>query len=97
MTVKELAQKYYPRLWPEDRLQALVMMGKLSPDEVEEIKHRRHDGGEPMTVKELAQKYYPRLWPEDRLQALVMMGKLSPDEVEEIKARVGEKSVSTAV
>lgn len=38
MTVKELAEKYYPRLWPEDRLQALVMMGKLSPDEVEEIK-----------------------------------------------------------
>lgn len=50
-----------------------------------------------MTVKELAEKYYPRLWPEDRLQALVMLGKLSPDEVEEIKARVGEKSVSTAV
>lgn len=38
MNVKELAEKYYPRLWPEDRLQALVMMGKLFPDEVEAIK-----------------------------------------------------------
>ena len=31
--VKELAVKYYPLLWPKDRLDALLAAGKLTQDE----------------------------------------------------------------
>lgn len=37
MNVKELAQKYYPRLWDIDRLKTLVAVGKLSGAEYKEI------------------------------------------------------------
>ena len=31
--IKKLAEKYYPVLWPLDRLKALVEVGKLTTDE----------------------------------------------------------------
>lgn len=37
MSVYELAQKYYPRLWDRARLEALVAAGRLSEEEMEEI------------------------------------------------------------
>lgn len=37
MSVYELAQKYYPRLWDRARLEALVAAGRLSEEELEEI------------------------------------------------------------
>lgn len=37
MSVYELAQKYYPRLWDKPRLEALVEAGKLTQDEMENI------------------------------------------------------------
>ena len=37
MTVKEMAKKYYPILWSEDRLVSLVKAGKLSEDDYKEI------------------------------------------------------------
>jgi len=33
MTVLELAKKYYPRLWPRERLEALVKAEKLTAKE----------------------------------------------------------------
>lgn len=33
MTVFEMAQKYYPRLWDEKRIKALYDSGKLTKDE----------------------------------------------------------------
>lgn len=38
MTVYEMAKKYYPRLWDDNRIDALVAAGKLSPEEAKEIK-----------------------------------------------------------
>ena len=35
--VKTLAEKYYPVLWPMDRLKALVAAGKLTPEEYNEL------------------------------------------------------------
>ncbi len=37
MTVFEMAQKYYPRLWDEDRIRQLVQAGKLTEEETQEI------------------------------------------------------------
>ncbi len=37
MNVYELAQKYYPRLWDENRIKALVDAGRLTADEAAEI------------------------------------------------------------
>ena len=37
MTVSEMAKKYYPRLWDEKRLAALVAAGKLTEEEYEEL------------------------------------------------------------
>lgn len=37
MTVKELAAKYYPRLWSAERIEALVAAGKLTRAEADEI------------------------------------------------------------
>ena len=37
MTVYEMAQKYYPKLWGIDRLKALVEAEKLTRAEFEEI------------------------------------------------------------
>ena len=33
MTVYEMAQKYYPRLWPAERIEALYEAGKLTEEE----------------------------------------------------------------
>ena len=38
MTVYEMAQRYYPRLWDDARLEQLVQAGRLTPEEAEEIK-----------------------------------------------------------
>ena len=35
--VKKLAEKYYPVLWPLDRLKALVAAGKLTADEYQTV------------------------------------------------------------
>lgn len=37
MNVYELAKKYYPDLWPRERIDALLDAGKLMPDEYEDI------------------------------------------------------------
>lgn len=37
MTVKEMAEKYYPMLWNKDRLSALVKANKLSLQDYQEI------------------------------------------------------------
>ena len=37
MTVFEMAAKYYPRLWPLERIEALVAAGKLSCEEADQI------------------------------------------------------------
>ena len=37
MTVYELAQKYYPRLWDADRIKALYDAGKLTEKEYKSI------------------------------------------------------------
>ena len=33
MTVLEMAKKYYPRLWPQERIEALVAAGRLTREE----------------------------------------------------------------
>lgn len=33
MSVYEMAQKYYPRLWSIERIEALYMKGKLTEEE----------------------------------------------------------------
>ena len=38
MTIYEMAQKYYPRLWDDSRLDQLVQAGRLTAEEAEEIK-----------------------------------------------------------
>ena len=37
MTVYELAQKYYPRLWDRERLEALLAAGRLSQEEFDQL------------------------------------------------------------
>ncbi len=37
MTVYELAQKYYPRLWNKERIDALYQAGKLTEEEYNSI------------------------------------------------------------
>ena len=37
MTVFEMAAKYSPRLWPLERIEALVAAGKLSREEADQI------------------------------------------------------------
>ncbi len=41
MTVFELAQKYYPRLWDKSRIDALVAAGRLTEAEAKEITAER--------------------------------------------------------
>ena len=40
MTTFDLAKQYYPRLWPENRILALVEAGRLSKQEADEIMGR---------------------------------------------------------
>ena len=37
MNVFELAQKYYPKLWDKERIQALAAAGKLTEAQAREI------------------------------------------------------------
>lgn len=37
MSVYELAQKYYPRLWDKSRLEALLAAGKLTQEEYDSL------------------------------------------------------------
>lgn len=37
MSVYELAQKYYPRLWDKSRLEALLAAGKLTQEEFDSL------------------------------------------------------------
>lgn len=37
MDAKEMARQYYPKLWGEERLNALVAAGKLSQEDVDDI------------------------------------------------------------
>lgn len=37
MSVYELAQKYYPRLWDRERLAALLAAGRLSQEEYDSL------------------------------------------------------------
>lgn len=37
MSVYELAQKYYPRLWDRERLEALLAAGRLSQEEFDRL------------------------------------------------------------
>ena len=37
MSVVEMAEKYYPRLWDKDRLEALVAAGRLSREDADRI------------------------------------------------------------
>ena len=37
MTVKEMAEKYYPTMWSEERIEALVDAGKLSREDADEV------------------------------------------------------------
>lgn len=37
MTVYEMAQKYYPRLWDRERLEALLAAGKLTQAEFDQL------------------------------------------------------------
>jgi hypothetical protein len=41
MSVLEQAKKYYPRLWGEKRLEALVGAGKLTQEEAEEVRESK--------------------------------------------------------
>ena len=44
MSVFEMAQAYYPRLWNESRLEALVAAGKLTKEEADRIRAGKKDG-----------------------------------------------------
>ena len=37
MSVYELAQKYYPRLWDRERLEALLAAGRLSQEDFDQL------------------------------------------------------------
>lgn len=38
MTILELAKRYYPHLWNDQRLELLVLAGQLTREQVEQIK-----------------------------------------------------------
>lgn len=37
MSVYEMAQKYYPRLWDRERLEALLAAGRLTQEEYDKL------------------------------------------------------------
>lgn len=43
MTVFEMAQSYYPRLWDENRLRQLVQAGKLTKEEADRIMGKKEE------------------------------------------------------
>lgn len=42
MTVKEMAQKYFPTMWSAERIEALVAAGKLSREDADEVINGEH-------------------------------------------------------
>lgn len=42
MTIYEMAQKYYPRLWDDSRLDQLVKAGRLTREQAEEVKEQKN-------------------------------------------------------
>lgn len=43
MTIVEMAEKYYPRLWDKSRLEALVSAGRLSREDADRIIMSKED------------------------------------------------------
>lgn len=46
MTVRDMAEQYYPRLWDISRLKALVEAGRLSREDMEQIIAEHEKEGE---------------------------------------------------
>lgn len=46
MSVFEMAKKYYPKLWDDKRIAALVAAGKLTAEEAEEVMNNDIAGNE---------------------------------------------------
>ena len=44
MTVFEMAKKYYPQLWDDNRLRMLVSAGRLTAEQYTEITKNPHEG-----------------------------------------------------
>ncbi len=45
MTIREMAQKYYPEFWGKERLEALVAADRLTREDADEVMGgERHDG-----------------------------------------------------
>jgi hypothetical protein len=56
MTTKELAMKNYPRCWTDDMVQKLVVKGKLTSSEYEEITGNAYpEEGEVSAAEALAE------------------------------------------
>ena len=45
MSVFEMAQTYYPRLWDQSRLETLVAAGKLTKEEADKIRNENGTAG----------------------------------------------------
>ncbi len=43
MTILELAKRYYPRLWDDQRLELLVAAGQLTQAQVENVRGEAHE------------------------------------------------------
>ena len=50
MSVFEMAQAYYPRLWDEGRLEALVAAGKLTKKEADQIRKEKETAQSGVTA-----------------------------------------------
>ena len=50
MSVFEMAQAYYPRLWDESRLTALVAAGKLTKEEANQIRKEKSPAQHEVTA-----------------------------------------------
>lgn len=37
LSVKKMAEKYYPKYWDKDRLRTLIQAGKLTEEEYQEL------------------------------------------------------------
>lgn len=46
MTIFEMAQRYYPRLWDKKRLEALVEAGRITRAEFDQLVKGDEDGAE---------------------------------------------------
>lgn len=43
LSVKELAKKYYPRLWDDERLKLLVERGQMTEEEYAEVTGKEYE------------------------------------------------------